>query len=87
MIARLAPYLRYYAGRRPIEDHGLLPHVMVLFEDELAATHFLRVAQRAMASAQVAVPLFVSDSLTIKCQGPLGAAWRSAEHHSAVAPF
>ena len=74
MIARLAPYLRYYAGRRSNEDHGLLPHVMVVFEDELAATHFLRVAQRAMASAEVSVPLFVSDSLTIKCQGPLGAA-------------
>ena len=25
MIARLAPYLRYYATRRPIEDHGAFP--------------------------------------------------------------
>ena len=37
MAARIAPYLRYYATRRPIDDHGTLPVVLVAF----ATTHFL----------------------------------------------
>ncbi len=51
MAVRLAPYLRYYATRRPIDDHGVLPSVLVVFEDELTATHFLRLAERAMTRA------------------------------------
>ena len=44
MATRLAPYLRYYASRRPIDDQGAEPFVLVVLEDELAAVHFLRVA-------------------------------------------
>ena len=53
MAARLAPYLRYYGSGRPLEDHGLLPRVLVVFEDELAADHFLRIAAHAVARAEV----------------------------------
>ena len=57
MAARLSPYLRYYSSRRPLDDHGLMPIVLVVFDDELAATHFLRVARQEMARAGVRVPL------------------------------
>ncbi len=87
MAARLAPYLRCYAARCPIEDHGIIPNVLVVFEDELAATHFLRVAERAMARAEVPAPLLVSDRLTLEQQGPLGEACRSVERRSPLAPF
>jgi len=79
MAARLAPYLRYYATRRPLEDHGLIPQVLVVFEDDLAATHFLRVAERATARAQVELPLFVSARADLQEAGPLGTAWRSPQ--------
>ena len=77
MAARIAPYLRYYATGRPIEDHGLAPSVLVVFEDPLAADGFLRVAERAMARARVEPPLLVSDRASLERQGPLEAVWRS----------
>ena len=79
MAARLAPYLRYYATGRSLEDHGLLPRVLVVSEDELAADHFLRVAAEAIARAEVPLPLLVSDRPRLEAHGPLGPAWRSVE--------
>ena len=40
MAARIAPYLRYYSSHRPTDDHGVRPAVLVVFDDDLAATHF-----------------------------------------------
>ena len=53
MAARIAPYLRYYSSRRPTDDHGVQPSVLVVFEDEIAQTHFLRVARDEMARTGV----------------------------------
>ena len=80
MAARLAPYLRYYASQRPADDHGLRPAVLVVFDDDLAAHHFLRVARAEMNSARVDLPLWVSHRPALELEGPLGNAWRS---HSA----
>ena len=77
MLARLAPYLRYYGTPRPLEDHGLIPALLVVFEDPLAAGQFLRVAEHAMTRSSVSLPLRVSDREQLKAEGPLGAAWRS----------
>ena len=79
MAAKLAPYLRYYADKRPVEDHGAIPLVLVAFEDELAADHFLRVARAEQRQKHVNVPLFVSDSAELGRLGPLGHAWRSVD--------
>ena len=87
MAARLAPYLRYYATGRPLEDHGLLPRVLVVFEDELAADRFLRIAAEAVARAEVSLALLVSDRRRIEAHGPLGSAWRSVERSMATEPF
>ena len=61
MAARLAPYLRYYSSRRPTDDHGSRPHVLVVFHDELASTHFLRVAREETKRAGLELPLLVSN--------------------------
>ena len=71
MAARLAPYLRYYSTRRPLDDHGVTPIVLVVFDDELAASHFLRVAREEMERAGVEVPLWVSHKAALERQGPL----------------
>ena len=60
MSDRLAPYLRYYSSHRPIDDHGTRPAVLVVFDDEIAQTHFLRVAREEMRAERVTVPLWVS---------------------------
>ena len=77
MAARLAPYLRYYSSRRPTDDHGARPAVLVVFDDDLAATHFLRVAREEMDRTWVRVPLWVSHRAALDALDPLGRAWRS----------
>ena len=57
MSERLAPYLRYFSSHRPVDDHGTRPSVLVVFDDEIAHTHFLRVAREEMRAEGVTVPL------------------------------
>ena len=87
MAARLAPYLRYYASQRPTDDHGVRPAVLVVFEDEIAADHFLRVARKEIARARVELPLRVSHRALIEREGPLGRAWRAPAGGPPVRPF
>ena len=75
MADRIGPYLRYYSSHRPTDDNGSRPIVLVVFEDEIAQTHFLRVAQGEMARTGVSVPVRVSHRSVIERVGPLGRAW------------
>ena len=87
MAGRLAPYLRYYSTQRPADDHGVPTAVLVVFDDELAAGHFLRLAEERMASASVSLPLWVSDRAAVHAQGPLGPAWRTPGRWEPVRPL
>ena len=49
MATRIAPYLRYYLSHSPIDDHGARPSVLIVFDDDIAATNFLRVARDEIA--------------------------------------
>ncbi len=75
MAARVAPYLRYYASNKPTDDHGTQPLVLVVFDDDIALTHFLAVAAREMERARVRVPLLASHQELVMSVGPLGRAW------------
>ena len=75
MAARLAPYLRYYSTHRPTDDHGVCPAVLVVFHEEMAATHFMRVAVEEMARSRTPLPLLVSHRGLLDREGPLGSAW------------
>ena len=77
MAQRLAPYLRYYSSHRPTDDHGTRPDVLVVFDDDIAATHFLTLAARELERLRVAVPLWVSHREAVKALGPLGRAWQT----------
>lgn len=87
MSDRLAPYLRYYATRRPLDHHGVIPQVLVVFEDELAVSHFLRLAQRQMSRDRVSLPLLASCAAEVARSGPLAPVWRSTDAHDLVAPL
>ncbi len=75
MAARIAPYLRYYSSTRPLDDHGVIPAVLVVFDDDVAASHFLRLADQEMRRTGVRVPLWVSHKAALEKLGPLGEAW------------
>ena len=77
MSARLAPYLRYYSSHRPTDDHGTRPSVLVVFDDEIAQTHFLRVAREETHESRVNLPLWVSHGEAVDALGPLGRAWHT----------
>ena len=77
MSARLAPYLRYFSSHRPTDDHGVRPSVLVVFDDDIAQTHFLRVAREEMQAKRVEAPLWVSHREAIEQMGPLGRTWRT----------
>ena len=77
MSERLAPYLRYYSSHRPTDDHGTRPAVLVVFDDDTAATGFLRVAREETRAADGTLPLWVSHRRAVDALGPLGHAWRS----------
>ena len=72
MSQRLAPYLRYYSTRRPTDDHGIRPAVLVVFDDDLAATHFLMLAEREMARAGVGSPPAGLPAGSDRCPGAAG---------------
>ena len=86
MAARIAPYLRYYASRRPTDDHGVQPSVLVVFDDELAASHFLRVAHEEMKRAGVKVPLRLSHRRLLETEDPLGPVWLGPDGGQHVRP-
>ena len=77
MAGRLAPYLRYYPGHNPLDDHGVRPIVLIVFDDKLVESRFLGVARREVARTVVELPLWVSHSNAIKEKGPLGPVWRN----------
>ena len=87
MATRIAPYLRYYAANRPLDDHGVAPAVLVVFDDDLAAGHFLRVASDEMRRAGVRVPLWVSHRNALERSGPLGPAWQAPGRWEPSCPF
>lgn len=87
MVGRIAPYLRYFATSRPVEDHGVTPAVLVAFEDDAAAARFLKVAGAQMDQARVEVPLWVSHRSLLYEVGPLGPAWYSVGRSEPTHPF
>ena len=64
----------------PSTTHGVRPDVLIVFDDETAAAHFLRVAREEMQGGRVNVPLWVSHAAAIHEMGPLGRAWRGPGH-------
>jgi hypothetical protein len=46
-------YLHYYSSQWPSDDHRVRPNVLVVFDDDIAASHFLRVATQEIAEVTV----------------------------------
>lgn len=64
-LERLNPYLRYFDTRRPTDDHGVLPHVLVAFDKAMSAAHFFSLARRSVQSQPGHLPLVVLHRLEL----------------------
>lgn len=74
--AKLAPYLRYYATRWPMEDYGAYPVLLMVLRDEIAESLFLRVAQEELAKSGIAtLRALASYEDLIETRGPLSPVW------------
>ena len=83
LLSRLSPYLRYFSTRDPSEHHGIQPVVLTVFENELAADHFLKIAaQQSVAKGQM--ELYVSSINLLDTRGLLGHAWRQPNDPSFI---
>ena len=87
MADRLAPYLRYYSTHRPTDDHGMQPVVLVVFDDDVAASQFLGVARKEIQREGGDVPSFVSHEGLLNRSGPLGSAWYMTHSWETVEPL
>ena len=79
MADRLAPYLRYYSSKQPLDDHGVQPTVLIVFDDPLVEAKLLGVARREMARIRIKVPLWVSHREALEKAGPGGPVWRNPD--------
>ena len=79
MAAKLAPYLRYYGTRRPTEDHGAQPLVLIALDDALAADRLLRMVREQPRRTLDELPILITDRRLLQQAGPLGHAWRTAQ--------
>lgn len=70
---------------RPTADHGVQPIMMVVFDDDIAANHFLRVALEETEHTGVHAPLLVSCKAAIERKEPLRRAWEQPERVHAYA--
>ena len=50
--------------------------MLVVFDDDIAQTHFLRIAREETARAGIDLPVLVSHRELVERDGPLGRAWR-----------
>ncbi len=78
---RLAPYVRYFSSRRPLDDHGEWPAVLVVCVDEIAQSQLLTVARDMFSQTSSDVPLLVTDSRLVEEFGPMGPIWIATDGH------
>ena len=87
MASRLAPYLAYFSTRHPVDDHGAMPILLVVFDDPLAEARFLGIVREQVKQSRVGVPLWVSHRRVLEEVGPLGPAWRNFHSEAPVHAF
>jgi DNA-binding MarR family transcriptional regulator len=74
--AKLVPYLRYYATRRPLENYGAYPVLLVVLKDEIVESVFLRITQEELANSGIAtLRVLASHAGLVEARGPLTAVW------------
>ena len=87
MATRLAPYLRYYSSSQPVDDQGVKPLVLMVFDDPLVEARFLGVAREELAKKGIKLPIWISHREALENQGPLGLAWRNPDRLKPARPF
>ena len=76
--AKLRPYLAYYQTRKPLEDHGAYPALLVVLRDELVMAQFLKAATEEIATHTFrTLKVLATYQASLQKEGPLAAIWHT----------
>lgn len=74
---KLDSYLAYYSTKKPLEEHGVVPIVLFVFETAFRAKRFTDVARGEIEKTGVRLPLWVTSEEELYEEDPFSPVWRS----------
>ena len=76
VFKRIRPYHGYMVSGAPLQDYGIYPLVLVVFEDLSGETAFFLEAQKVEQESGIVVPFAVTHVGEVERLGALGPIWR-----------
>ena len=74
---KLDSYLAYYSTAKPLEEYGVMPMVLFVFETAFHAKRFTDVARGEFEKTGARLPLWVTSEEELYEEGPFSPVWRS----------
>ena len=77
----------YYSTTKPLEDHGVIPMVLFVFETAFRAKRFADVARGEIEKTGVRLPLWVTSEEELYEEDPFSPVWRSPYGNQLESPL
>lgn len=87
MPDKLDSYLAYYSTTRPLDEHGIMPITLFVFETAFRAERFTDVARGEIQKAGAQLPLWVSSEEELYAGDPFSPVWRSPYGNQLESPL
>ena len=87
MPDKLDSYLEYYSTTRPLDEHGVMPMVLFVFETAFRAKRFTDVARSEIQKVGAGLPLWVSSEDELYVEDPFSPIWRTPYGNELKSPL